>query len=741
MKKYDLNPVPSGEHAVQIHFCGKHYVTSEQKSNGIVVYDSLQTEDDFKMDLYPQLRYTYKMLNQYSSPPKNLIQYETPQVQTDTTSCGIFAVLRAYFILSNKPYIFNPDIGRSYLSRVLEKNIFTNFDAFTSSYIIDSYMRDKKKQLQTSKSGKSTSTITSHDSVCRTTKKEGHVQLASFDTFSSNDSINNYMQDQQRLHAKKMKNSASSSLQIPCNPAGSAAKKRGRPPKYSPEEKKIKDREKRLRYYHSKKKSLTAEQIQKQKDWHKEHKQLMRLNTTYRENERIQHADKRKDPTYREAERVKEKQWHANRRKDAIYREEERSKEKQRHADRRKDAIYREEEQAKDRQWHANRREDPIYREEEQVKDRQWHADRRKDAIYREEERSKEKQWHADRRKDAIYREEEQAKDRQWHADRRKDAIYREEERSKEKQWHADRRKDAIYREEEQAKDRQWHANRREDAIYREEEQAKDRQWHTDRREDPIYREEERIKEKQWHADRRKDAVYREGERVKDGERHKVNRSDPKKKKDENLNAYKRKYGKHEEDAIKKYLAAIQNGPNVVCTCCLQLWFPDNCKPLDKVTFPNPEKVNECKTGTLFDGKEWLCSTCTRHLKENRIPPISYANGVKFHCIPDELKLVQMEERCIALRQPFFQIRELPSGGQKSIKGNVVNVPMDVSKTINQLPRNLNETETIGIKFKKKVSYKKCDYYENIRPQVVIKAARYLIANSELYKAYNVKIN
>ena len=114
---------------------------------------------------------------------------------------------------------------------------------------------------------------------------------------------------------------------------------------------------------------------------------------------------------------------------------------------------------------------------------------------------------------------------------------------------------------------------------------------------------------------------------------------------------------------------------------------------------------------------------------------------MKFYDIPEELILVQMEERCIALRQPFFQIRELPNGGQKSIKGNVVNVPMDVSKTINQLPRNLNETETIGIKFKKKVSYKKCDYYENIRPKAVIKAARYLINNSDIYKAHNVRIN
>ncbi len=251
----------------------------------------------------------------------------------------------------------------------------------------------------------------------------------------------------------------------------------------------------------------------------------------------------------------------------------------------------------------------------------------------------------------------------------------------------------------------------------------------------------ERGRERNWHEEKRKDNAYRETEKTRDRDWHKDMRTNETLRMEENLKKHNRKYGCNEEEAISKYLTAIQNGPNVVCTSCLQLWFPDNCTPLEKITFPFPNRIKQCKTGKLFEDKEWLCSTCIRHIKEDRIPPLSEANGMRFNKTPQELILVQMEERCVALRQPFFQIRELPNGGQKSIKGNVVNVPMDVCKTINQLPRNLSETETIGIKFKKKVSYKKCDYVENIRPQAVITAARYLIANSDLYKAYNVKIN
>ena len=41
-----------------------------------------------------------------------------------------------------------------------------------------------------------------------------------------------------------------------------------------------------------------------------------------------------------------------------------------------------------------------------------------------------------------------------------------------------------------------------------------------------------------------------------------------------------------------------------------------------------------------------------------------------------------------------MQLRELPRGGQYSLKGSVVNVPVDVSPTVNALPRNYDSTDT-----------------------------------------------
>ena len=51
------------------------------------------------------------------------------------------------------------------------------------------------------------------------------------------------------------------------------------------------------------------------------------------------------------------------------------------------------------------------------------------------------------------------------------------------------------------------------------------------------------------------------------------------------------------------------------------------------------------------------------------MPRLSVANGMKWLIKLPELNLHQFEERLIALRIPFMQIRELPRGGQYSLKG------------------------------------------------------------------------
>ena len=42
----------------------------------------------------------------------------------------------------------------------------------------------------------------------------------------------------------------------------------------------------------------------------------------------------------------------------------------------------------------------------------------------------------------------------------------------------------------------------------------------------------------------------------------------------------------------------------------------------------------------------------------------------------------------------------MPCGGQKSVRGNSVNLPIDIAPTVDMLPRTLDNTETIAINYK-----------------------------------------
>ena len=81
-----------------------------------------------------------------------------------------------------------------------------------------------------------------------------------------------------------------------------------------------------------------------------------------------------------------------------------------------------------------------------------------------------------------------------------------------------------------------------------------------------------------------------------------------------------------------------------------------------------------------------------------------------------------------------MQIRELPRGGQISIHGNVVNGPADVNSTVSTLPRSIDESQTIPIKLKRRLSYRHYYQFQNVRQRRVLKAAKCFVKTSELFQ-------
>ena len=99
-----------------------------------------------------------------------------------------------------------------------------------------------------------------------------------------------------------------------------------------------------------------------------------------------------------------------------------------------------------------------------------------------------------------------------------------------------------------------------------------------------------------------------------------------------------------------------------------------------------------------------------------------------------------IEQRLVSPRHEFMNIRSLGRERQHGMHGMVVNVPIDIDKTVNQLPRTFLQSQTIQLQLFRKLSFSKPYLYETIRPSVVLEATRYL-STTELFKVSEDWVN
>ncbi|CAC5420341.1 unnamed protein product [Mytilus coruscus] len=186
---------------------------------------------------------------------------------------------------------------------------------------------------------------------------------------------------------------------------------------------------------------------------------------------------------------------------------------------------------------------------------------------------------------------------------------------------------------------------------------------------------------------------------------------------------------------VKKFSLSVLEGPLYVCSSCSQTWFKEGVVRMSTVK-SRFELLEKCTSGIKsVNNIEWVCLTCKRYLESQKIPECSIGNNMKFPPIPAELVgLTNIEQRLISPRLTFMTIRQQPRGGQLCMKGNIVNVPADVNKTIRILPRTLDNAETIYVKLKRKISFKHSIAQEMIRPNRVIDAVK-LLTSKTLFKS------
>ncbi|CAF1665350.1 unnamed protein product [Adineta ricciae] len=203
------------------------------------------------------------------------------------------------------------------------------------------------------------------------------------------------------------------------------------------------------------------------------------------------------------------------------------------------------------------------------------------------------------------------------------------------------------------------------------------------------------------------------------------------------------KYKSNLDSITSNYESKIKEGPIHICSCCGGLSFQYYIREYTIEILANKGFTEEfidtvcyLKSTTIK-----LCTTCRKGIMSKKVPNLCLYNGLAFYEIPDCLKiLTELEERLISPRIPFMVIRTLGYCKQFGLKGNLVNVPMNVDTNASILPRSFSDTHTIQLKLMRQMKNKNAFMYETIRPKVVHTVIAYLV-EQELYRDEGIVIS
>ena len=380
-------------------------------------------------------------------------------------------------------------------------------------------------------------------------------------------------------------------------------------------------------------------------------------------------------------------------------------------------------------------RQDSNFKAKELVTQRKHKHKARQDRDYKAKELVAQRKSKQNARLDSNFKAKELVAQRKHKHKARQDRDYKAKELVAQRKSKQNARLDSNFKATELVAQRKHMHKARQDSNFKAKELVAQRKSKQNARKNLFFVECERVKKQEYRKNKQKMDEMNEcivlGETRKKG---KIKFDDHKVKK---ISDHRYKDIK---ECIEQFHSSIAVGPLYVCTCCHQTWFRKGVCMFKNINLPTSSRLF-CTKFISVNDEEWICHTCIGAIRDGKVPKLSVANGMKWPDKPPELDLHQLEERLIALRIPFMQIRELPRGGQYSLKGNVINVPVDIQPTINCLPRPMDENFTVAIQLKKKLAYKKVDFKENVRPLRVLSALHWLMNNSQLYKKSGIVVD
>ena len=227
-----------------------------------------------------------------------------------------------------------------------------------------------------------------------------------------------------------------------------------------------------------------------------------------------------------------------------------------------------------------------------------------------------------------------------------------------------------------------------------------------------------------------------------------------------------------------KFQKAVLRGPEYVCSSCHRTLFKKSVtavseKLKNKIKVASKERVDQLteqqrkaqnkasklmkkpfqfvedayKTWnhpsnlvTSIGNDTYLCSSCKNALKKGNIPAMAAANGLQLNH-PDRPVLTELENNMIAYNINFQKFVLLQKSRWAAGKGRMICVPVgpaDIMNTVKQLPRLPDEAGLVPIKLKRKKVYKTHEKQEQIRPEKIFAALKYLNhAGHPYYKFYD----
>ena len=83
-------------------------------------------------------------------------------------------------------------------------------------------------------------------------------------------------------------------------------------------------------------------------------------------------------------------------------------------------------------------------------------------------------------------------------------------------------------------------------------------------------------------------------------------------------------------DKIRKFHTNVSRGPEYICSCCNQLWYKHSVITAEKLRLFNPTARKCLLTQTSVDGIEWICQSCYKHFRKDKIPPCAAKKKISF---------------------------------------------------------------------------------------------------------------